>query len=94
LLRLDRDAETEQADIERKEKALADYQGQHNRPFEYEERLRELLVRQQEINSQLDLDKSDRQVVADMAQDEKAQGTFTERLRAEQGRQKLQAAIA
>ena len=62
------------------EKALADYREQLNRPFEHEERLRELCARQQEINLQLDLDKSDTQVVANdnMQQDEQAADSFVE----------------
>jgi N12 class adenine-specific DNA methylase len=65
LRRLDRDAEEERTAIERKEKSLADYREQLEHPFEYEARLRELELKQQEINQKLDLDKGDRQVVAD-----------------------------
>src|SRR5437764_12217908 len=54
LRRLDRFAEEEQAEIERKEKALADYKEQIGRPFEHEETLRELCVRQQEMNKKLE----------------------------------------
>ena len=46
LRRLDRDAEEEKAKCERMEMALADYQAQLNRPFEHEERLRALCLRQ------------------------------------------------
>ena len=63
LRNLDRHAQDEQAEIARKEKALADYRAQLGRPFEHEERLRELLVKQEDINRSLDLDKSDAQVV-------------------------------
>ena len=63
LRRLDRYAEGTQAECERKEKALADYREQLGRPFEQEERLRELLVKQEDINRSLDLDKSDMQIV-------------------------------
>jgi len=63
LRRLDRYAEATQADYERKEKAQADYREQLGRPFEQEARLRELLVRQADINRSLDLDKSDTQMV-------------------------------
>ena len=59
LRRLDRDAEEEKSKCERMEKALADYREQLNRPFEHEERLRELFLKQQEINKLLDLDKSE-----------------------------------
>jgi hypothetical protein len=65
LRRLDRLAEEEQSRCERMEKALADYQEQLGRPFEHEERLRALLVKQQEINKKLDLDKGDIQVAAE-----------------------------
>ena len=43
------------------EKELADYQSQADRPFEHEERLKQLLARQAELNSLLDLDKGDQQ---------------------------------
>jgi N12 class adenine-specific DNA methylase len=77
LRRLDRDAEEERAAIERREKALADYREQLGQPFEHEARLREIERKQQEINQQLDLDKSDTQVVADGQPEEekKAQDT-------------------
>ena len=41
-----------------------DYQAQADRPFEHEERLKQLLTRQAELNSQLDLDKGDQQGAA------------------------------
>jgi hypothetical protein len=64
------------------EKALVDYREQLNRPFEHEERLRGLCMKQQEINKLLDLDKGDTQAVANdnLPQDEQAAGTFVERL--------------
>ena len=65
LRRLDNFAEQDKAEIERMEKALADYREQLNIPFEYEEQLRSLFIKQQEINRQLDLDKSDTQVAVD-----------------------------
>src|SRR5260370_14115043 len=82
LRRLDDLAEREKSELERKEKALTDYMEQLNRPFEHEEHLRELLLKQQEINRSLDLDKGDTQVVADNSpQEEKvADDTFVERL--------------
>lgn len=46
------------------EKMLADYREQPGRPFEHESRLKELLVRQAELNAVLDLDKGERQVAA------------------------------
>src|SRR5260370_27939365 len=66
LRRLDDLAEKEKSELERKEKALADYMEQLNRPFEHEERLRELCLKQGEINRSLDLDKGETQVVADV----------------------------
>ena len=91
LRRLDRDGEEEKSKCERMEKSLADYQGQLNRPFEHEDRLRELFVKQQEINRQLDLDKGECQVVAndDVQQDDKAADTFVERLAAERGKRRV-----
>ena len=62
---LDRKAEDEQSEIERQEKALADYQAQLNRTFEHEEKLRELLARQAQLNAALDLDKGERQIAPD-----------------------------
>jgi len=63
LRNLERHAQDGQADIARKEKALADYSAQLGRPFAHEARLRELLVKQADINRSLDLDKSDTQIV-------------------------------
>jgi len=54
LRSLDRSAEREKSEGERMEKALAEYNEQLHRPFEHEERLRELCAKQQEINRQLD----------------------------------------
>jgi len=63
LRSLEKDAEGVKATIEHREKELEDYNGQLNRPFEQEEKLRELVSKQQEMNSRLDLDKSETQVV-------------------------------
>jgi hypothetical protein len=60
---IDAKAEAEQREIERHEKALADYQAQLGRPFEHEARLRELLAKQAQLNASLDLDKHQPQVV-------------------------------
>ena len=43
---LDRRAEEEREEIERQEKALAEYRQQLDRPFEHEQRLKELLIQQ------------------------------------------------
>ncbi|MGA7926380.1 MAG: hypothetical protein WCA20_10305 [Candidatus Sulfotelmatobacter sp.] len=44
------------------EKALADYQVQADKPFDHEARMKELLVRQAQLNAALDLDKNETQV--------------------------------
>ncbi len=81
LRRLDRYAEEEQAELERNIKALADYREQLHRPFEHEERLRELILQQGEINRSLDLDKGETQVVADATREvEKTADIFVKRL--------------
>jgi len=53
-------ADQDRNQIERDEKALADYRAQADRPFEYEAKLRELAARQARLNAALDLDKSDK----------------------------------
>ena len=58
---LDKLAAEQQNRVARMEKELVDYQSQADRPFEHEERLKELLARQSEINSFLDVDKGDQQ---------------------------------
>jgi hypothetical protein len=79
---LDRLAEKEREEIERQEKALMEYKSQMNRPFEHEQRLKELLVQQAKLNRALDLDKNERQVAPDDPQTEKeaAPSTFVERV--------------
>ena len=64
LRNLDRLATEQQNRVVRIEKELADYQSQADRPFEHEARLKQLLTRQSELNSVLDLDKGDRQGAA------------------------------
>jgi hypothetical protein len=61
LRNLDKLAAEQQNRVARVEKELADYQLQTDRPFEHEERLKQLLARQVELNSLLDLDKGDQQ---------------------------------
>jgi hypothetical protein len=61
LRNLDKLADDQRSRVTRIEKELADYQTQANRTFEHEERLKQLLARQAEINSLLDLDKGDQQ---------------------------------
>jgi len=61
LRSLDKLAAEQQGRVARAEKELVDYQAQADRPFEHEDRLKLLLARQSELNSQLDLDKGDQQ---------------------------------
>jgi len=61
LRNLDKLADDQQSRVARIEKELVDYQAQAERPFEHEQRLQQLLVRQAELNSELDLDKGDQQ---------------------------------
>jgi hypothetical protein len=62
---LEHRAEDEHRDIERQDKALADYKLQLGRPFEHEARLKDLLAKQAQLNAALDLDKHEAQVLAD-----------------------------
>jgi hypothetical protein len=62
LRSLDRLVEDERERVAQLEKTLADYQSQAGRPFEHEEKLRELLARQKQLNASLDLGKDERQV--------------------------------
>ena len=82
LRSLDRKAEEEQREVERQEKALADFKAQLGRPFEHEARLKELLRKQAELNALLDLDKHEAQVMAEDRDVEKAvPASFIERVR-------------
>jgi N12 class adenine-specific DNA methylase len=63
LRNLGRLAENEGQEIERQEKALADYRAQLGRPFEHEGRLKDLLAKQAQFNACLDLDKHEAQIV-------------------------------
>jgi N12 class adenine-specific DNA methylase len=86
LRSLDRRAEEEQREIERQEKALADYKAQMGRPFEHEARMKELLAKQAQLNAVLDLDKHDAQVVAEVPEGEKAvPASFAAKVMAESG---------
>src|SRR5258708_37516480 len=64
LRNLDKFALDQKNRVARVEKELHDYQKQADRPFEHEERLKDLLARQAELNSLLDLDKGDQQGAA------------------------------
>lgn len=57
LRNFDKVAADQKNRVTRVEKELADYRPQADRPFEHEERLKQLLTRQAELNSVLDLDK-------------------------------------
>ena len=72
----------EREEIERQEKALTEYRQQLDRPFEHEQRLKELLLKQAQLNAALDLDKNERQVAPDDPQTEKepTPTTFTDRV--------------
>ena len=81
LRSFDRLAEQEEDSVARREKALADYLTQLGRPFEHEEKLKDLLVKQTQLNAVLDLDKHDAQVVAETPAAEKiAPNTFAGRV--------------
>jgi N12 class adenine-specific DNA methylase len=82
LRALDKLAEEERAQMERKEKALADYTAQLDKAFEHEQGLKDLLARQAQLNAALDLDKNEQQVAPDDPQTEKdtAPPTFAQRV--------------
>jgi hypothetical protein len=61
LRNLDKLATEQHGRVTRVEKELADYQVQADRPFEHEQGLKDLLARQAQLNSLLDLDKGDQQ---------------------------------
>ena len=64
LRNLDKLAVEQQSRVTRIEKELADYRVQADRPFEHQERLKQLLARQDELISLLDLDTGDQQGAA------------------------------
>src|SRR5690606_36512744 len=61
LRSLDRAAEDERDRLARAEKLLTDFENQLGKSFEREARLKELAVRQAELNKSLDLDKGEQQ---------------------------------
>jgi phosphomannomutase len=83
LRSLDRKAEEEQREIERQEKALADYKAQMGKPFEHEARLKELLAKQAQLNAALDLDKHDSQMVAETEGEKAVPTSFAAKVTAE-----------
>ena len=95
LRALDRALAEETERAARAEKMLGDLEEQAGKSFEHEARLKELLVRQAELNASLDLDKGERQVAAagaevdgDAGADEKAVGAAVRPERRERGRLK------
>jgi N12 class adenine-specific DNA methylase len=89
LRNLDRLAEEERTQIERNEKALADYKAQLDKAFEHEQRLKDLLAQQAKLNAALDLDKNEHQLPQDSAETENkdippaARSSFLARLKAD-----------
>ena len=88
LRTLERHADNDREHIERLEKTMADYQAQAGKPYEHEPRLKELLVRQAQLNAALDLDKGEQQVAQEEPSDSpetrpSVPASFVERLRAE-----------
>jgi hypothetical protein len=60
LRSLDKLADQEQERSARLGKILTDYQAQANKPFEHEARMKELFVRQAQLNAALDFDKNEK----------------------------------
>src|SRR6202007_1665967 len=52
-----------ESDIARDQKELAEYRVESEKPFEYEEQLKQSLVKQAQLNAELDLGKDDKQAV-------------------------------
>ena len=65
LRSFERMAEREREKLDRLESDLATYRREIEKPFEHEARLRELELKQAELNPALDLDKSDPQAVTE-----------------------------
>lgn len=78
LRSLDKAVADEQEHTTRAEKMLGDFQEQAGRPFEHEARLKELLVRQAELNAALDLDKGERQIAPEAGGEESPAGSESE----------------
>jgi len=73
LRALDKAAEDERERAARAEKMLADFEEQAGRPYEHEARLKDLLLRQAQLNALLDLDKGERQVAPEAGPEEKSE---------------------
>jgi len=70
LRSLERMAEREQEKLQQLETDSAAYRREMEKPFEHETRLKELLLKQAELNAALDLHKSDAQASAVAAEEE------------------------
>jgi hypothetical protein len=87
LRSLDKAVEDERDRAARAEKMLGDFTEQAGRPYEHEAKLKDLIIRQAQLNALLDLDKGERQVApaaaaegsaeidGDAGEDERAVGT-------------------
>jgi len=71
LRSLDKAVEDERDRAARAEKMLGDFTEQAGRPYEHEAKLKELIIRQAQLNALLDLDKGERQV----APEDREEGT-------------------
>ena len=65
LRSLDKAAEDERDRAARAEKMLGDFSEQAGRPYEHEAKLKDLIIRQAQLNALLDLDKGEQQVAPD-----------------------------
>jgi hypothetical protein len=65
LRSLDKAVEDERERASRAEKMLDDFAEQAGRPYEHEAKLKDLLIRQAQLNALLDLDKGEHQVAPD-----------------------------
>jgi hypothetical protein len=65
LRSLDKAAEDERDRAARAEKMLGDFTEQAGRPYEHEAKLKDLIIRQAQLNALLDLDKGEQQVAPD-----------------------------
>jgi N12 class adenine-specific DNA methylase len=75
---LDRAVAEERERTARTAKMLEDFEGQAGKPFDQEVRLKELLVRQAELNAALDLDKGERQIAPSAGAEEPVAETESE----------------
>ena len=69
LRALDNLADQERERGLRLEKTLTDYQAEANKPFDHEARMKELPLRQAQLNAALDLDKNEEQLAPPAEED-------------------------